>query len=373
VVLDGYLSKRESMIKRLYVHNFGCLENFELLLGDKRSALLIGKNGTGKSTIGHVLEILQQIGRGKNCIKELLKPSDFTRGNMSIPLRFEIEVCLDNKVYQYTLALELPPGFTELRIFEEKLTVDAQEIYTRKIAQVTLNKAQFIVDWHLIALPIIHQQQSGEPLYIFQSWLASMLILAPIPKMMKGDSSGSTLHPKSDLSNLGEWFTGLLASYPAAYTTIANYLPNVMDDFVQIENAMVASDARNLKLHFEGISIGFNKLSDGEKCFVLCGLVLAANKCYPVFCFWDEPDNYITLSETEQLIVNLRRTFQRSGQLLVTSHNQQIIERFSSENTFMLYRKSHREPAKINLLQDISSITGGEDLISALIRNEIEP
>jgi predicted ATPase len=146
-----------------------------------------------------------------------------------------------------------------------------------------------------------------------------------------------------------------------------------MDDFVQIENAMVASDARNLKLHFEGISIGFNKLSDGEKCFVLCGLVLAANKCYPVFCFWDEPDNYITLSETEQLIVNLRRTFQRSGQLLVTSHNQQIIERFSSENTFMLYRKSHREPAKINLLQDISSITGGEDLISALIRNEIEP
>ncbi|MFY9260869.1 MAG: AAA family ATPase [Gallionella sp.] len=360
------------MIKRLYVHNFGCLENSELLLGDKRSALLIGKNGTGKSTIGRVLEILQQIGRGKNRIKELVNPSDYTRGSTSGPLRFEIEVCLDNKVYQYTLALELPLGFTELRIQEEKLTVDAQEIYTRKVAQVSLNKAQFIVDWHLIALPIIHQQQAGEPLYIFQSWLASMLILAPIPKLMKGESSGSTLYPKSDLSNLGEWFTGLLASYPAAYTTIAAYLPSVMDDFVQIENAMVASDARNLKLHFEGVSIGFNKLSDGEKCFILCGLVLAANKCNPVFCFWDEPDNYITLAETERFIMNLRSTFQRGGQLLATSHNGHVIEKFSNENTFMLSRKSHREPTQIRLLQDISSISEVDDLITALIRNEIE-
>lgn len=363
------------MIRKLYVHNFGCLENFEYKLNGKQSSLLIGKNGTGKSTIGRVLEILQQIGQGRNRIKELVKPTDLSRGNYGVPLRFEIEVCLENKIYQYTLALELPPGFTELRIFEEKLIVDTNEIYTRKIAQVSLRKNQFIVDWHLIALPIIHQQQLGEPLYIFQSWLARMLILAPVPKLMRGDSSGATFYPKSDLSNIGEWFTGLLTSHPSAYNSIANYLPKVMIDFVEIENAMVALDARNLKLRFEGdLSVDFNKLSDGEKCFVLCGLVLAANKSNPVFCFWDEPDNYITLSETEHFIVSLRRSFQHGGgQLIVTSHNPQTIERFSNENTFMLYRKSHREPTKVNLLEDISDITTQKDLITALICNEVEP
>lgn len=360
------------MIKRLYVHNFGCLENFEYLLDKKRSSLLIGKNGTGKSTIGRVLEIFQQIGQGKNRIKDLVKPSDLTRGNFNVPLRFEIEVCLNDKIYQYVLALELLPGLAELRIFEEKMVVDGQEIYAREFSQISLGKTKFIVNWHLIALPIIHQQQYGDSLYIFQSWLARMLILAPIPKMMRGDSSGSTFYPKSDLSNIGEWFTGLLTSYPAAYNTIADYLSKVMMDFVEIENTMVALDARNLNLRFEReVSIDFNKLSDGEKCFVLCGLVLIANKLNPVFCFWDEPDNYITLSETEQFIIDLRRSFQRGGQLVITSHNPQAIERFSNENTFMLYRNSHHEPANIRLLQNIPSATSQKNLIEALIRNEI--
>ena len=39
------------MLQRLYVHNYRCLENFEFKLGDVSSGLLIGKNGTGKSTL----------------------------------------------------------------------------------------------------------------------------------------------------------------------------------------------------------------------------------------------------------------------------------------------------------------------------------
>lgn len=38
------------MIERLYIHNFRSLENFELPIQGLSSALLIGKNGTGKST-----------------------------------------------------------------------------------------------------------------------------------------------------------------------------------------------------------------------------------------------------------------------------------------------------------------------------------
>jgi recombinational DNA repair ATPase RecF len=59
------------MIQRLYVHNFRCLENFELSLKDMSSALLIGKNGVGKSTIFDVLEIFQSIGRGTNRMRVL--------------------------------------------------------------------------------------------------------------------------------------------------------------------------------------------------------------------------------------------------------------------------------------------------------------
>ena len=39
------------MLQRLYIHNFRCLENFEFKPSDASSALLIGKNGAGKSML----------------------------------------------------------------------------------------------------------------------------------------------------------------------------------------------------------------------------------------------------------------------------------------------------------------------------------
>jgi len=84
------------MLQRLYVHNFRCLENFELTLKDLPSSLLIGKNGAGKSTIAFALEIFQSIGRGINRVGQLIQTKDFNRGRSNVPIRFEIEVLLKN-------------------------------------------------------------------------------------------------------------------------------------------------------------------------------------------------------------------------------------------------------------------------------------
>jgi len=97
---------------------------------------------------------------------------------------------------------------------------------------------------------------------------------------------------------------------------------------------------------------------------------LAANKYYgPVFCFWDEPDNYISLSEVGHFVTSLRRSFKNSGQILATSHNEEAIRKFSDENTFVLDRKSHLEPTLVRLL---SEITINGNLIDTLILGDIE-
>lgn len=366
------------MLQRLYVHNFRCLENFELSLKDLSSALLIGKNGVGKSTIASSLEILQRIGRGSHRLGSLLQPQDFSPNRSQVPMRFEIEVLIEKKLYQYILALELPEGFKELRVLEEKLLVSGEPIYSRQVAQVTLTaknrEAQFLVDWHLIALPVIQEQSETDPLRVFRTWLARMIILAPIPSLITGDSHGETLEPKRDGSNLGEWFSGLLSRYPAAYKEIDQYLQAVMPDMRDIQNELVGKDSKNMIFRFEknhtNLAIEFKNLSDGEKCFLLCAVVLAANQYYgPLFCFWDEPDNYLSLSEVGHFMMSLRRSFKNSGQLVATSHNQEAIGKFSRENTFLLDRKSHLEPTLIRSLSEIS-ING--DLMESLILNDIE-
>ena len=375
------------MLQRLYVNNFRCLENFELTMKEMSSALLIGKNGVGKSTIAKALEVLQSIARGTNRLRDLAKepgsrligPKDFAHGKSDVPIRLEIEVLLDNKLYKYVLALDLPEKFKELRVFEEQFLVAGNPIYSRKAAQVTIHnnaqnkEAQFSVDWHLVAMPII----SNDSVDIFKSWLSQMIILAPIPSFMTGNSYNETLEPKGDGSDIGEWLSGILGRYPAAYREIDKYLRNIMEDFQDFVNEIIGKDLKSLVVRFEKnkatLNVDFQDLSDGEKCFFLCAVVLAANKFYgPIFCFWDEPDNYLSLSEVGHFTTSLQRSFKNSGQILVTSHNPEAIRKFSDENTFLLDRKSHLEPTLIRLLSEIPGREDRFDLINDLICGDIE-
>lgn len=368
------------MVKRFYVHNFRCLENFELLLGERPSTLLIGKNGVGKSTVATALQVLQKVGRGVNRVDKLVKPHDLSRGRRDVPVRLELEVSLDGSTYAYELALELPEGFKELRIAEEKLSVDGRSLYSRDRAQVSLfnqreDQASFRVDWHLVALPLIQERSEKDPLAIFRTWLARMIILAPVPLLMHGESQGDTLWPDLSASNVGEWLTGLLAQQPSAYKTIDSYAREAMADFQDIQNPVIGRESRSLVVHFEAggasLKIPFEHLSDGEKCFFLCGLTLAANKSYgPILCFWDEPDNFLTLTEVSQFVMALRRAFQQGGQLIITSHNPEAIRRFSHDNTLVLFRRSHLEPSLIRTLGELQFVG---DVADAILRDDLQP
>ncbi|MGB8510379.1 MAG: AAA family ATPase [Pyrinomonadaceae bacterium] len=368
------------MINRFYVHNFRCLENFELPIRGQSSLLLIGKNGAGKTTVGLALEILQRIARGTNRVNDLVKVKDFTRGYRGVPMRFEIEIELDDMTYEYVVAFELPENFKELRVLEEKLLVGGKPIYTRELAQVHLAKtgtdkeASFLIDWHSVALPIVQEQSENDPLFIFKQWIARILILRPIPSLILGDSNNEILQPNPQVTDFGAWFSGLLADTPSAYTAIYTYLKQVMPDVKDIKNPVIGTDSRSLTVQFSNgqgsFTLPFGDLSDGEKCFMICALVLATNKAYEkVLCFWDEPDNYLAMDEVGHFVLALRAAFLSGGQFIVTSHNPEAIRRFSEENTLLLYRRNHLEPTLVRQLNELQ-ISG--DIVNALIRGDIE-
>ncbi|WP_207878179.1 AAA family ATPase [Pseudomonas sp. 32_A] len=370
------------MLQRLYVHNFRCLENFEFKPGDTPSALLIGKNGSGKSTLANIFKLFQAIGRGTNRVGLLVASSDFTLERTNVPIRLEIETKLSNNIYRYTLVLDLPERFRELRVLEETLVLNDETIYSRELAQVTIKRqgptqseAKFNIDWHLIALPVIQDPSSSDALSAFRSWLANMILLAPNPRIMGGYASGETLEPEEDGKNFSDWLSGVLAQYPAAYSTLTQHLQDVMPDLAGFRFERVGKDAKSLLVNFKSDSteheFEFDSLSDGEKCFFLCAVVLAANHCYgPLFAFWDEPDNYLALSEVSHFVMALRQGFYKGGQIIMTSHNEEAVRRFSNDNTWVIGRRSHLEPSIIRLLEDLPP---RPDVIQSLIYGDLEP
>ena len=297
-----------------------------------------------------------------------------------MPIRLEIDVKLEERVYGYRLAFELPTLFRELRVAEESLTVDGERFYSRDRAQVILAKpssggeARFLVDWHLAALPIIQFPAEATFAEGFKEWLSHMLILAPIPSQISGDSSGHTLTPNREVTNLGEWITGLLALSSTSGAKIDQYLKIVMPDLKDFKNPVIGRDARTLTVQFQrdqaSLAVPFRELSDGEKCFFVGAAVLASNEAYgPLFCFWDEPDNFLSTSELGDFVMDLRRAFQPAGQFVATSHNDQAIEQFSRGDTFLLGRASHLEPVRVIPASQIS-VDG--DFLDSLRRNDIE-
>lgn len=367
------------MITRFHVHNFRSLENFVLPVNGASSALLIGKNGAGKSNVGLALEVLQRIGRGQNRIRDLVGPSDISHGRFDVPVRFELEVDLKGMRFLYTLALELPPGFRELRVLEESLTVDGSPKFSRKVENLHFPGAKsdepMRFDWHAVWLPVAQARSEADPLDMFRKWLARMLIVRPYPLGIEGESSDESLQPLPDMSDFGNWWNGLLAHSPAAYVKIEEALKRLMPDLKDIKNPVIAKDSRSLQVRFDhdGIEsvLPFRLLSDGEKCMAIWALVMASNDAYgPLFCFWDEPDNYLAISEIGDFATDLRKAFKSGGQFLATSHNAETIKSFSDDNTYVLFRRHHREPTQVRPLSEISY---GKDLIGALVRGDIDP
>jgi len=367
------------MIERFYVNNYRCFENFAIDFSGHPSVLLIGKNGTGKSTILKALRILQKLCRGFSRVNELVAVSDFSHNRTSIPIRFEVELKIDARRLKYNLVLEFSSDAHEVQVAGEALETDGDVVFSRDHRDVTQpGSTSFALDQRIVALPVIGIRDRVIDTLREQVryYLASMVLIAPVPSVMWGYSTVETSELDENAANLLNWLSSLLLRSPAAYSVIESYLRFAMPDLAYFENKVLGEKTKWLMVTFANGATGtpsgipFFQLSDGEKCFFLSALIVAANRMMgPLFCFWDEPDNHLSLPEVGHFITQLRKmTNQNGGQFIATSHHPEAIRRFSDDTTLVLSRKSHLEPTVVRPLADFKY---SGDLIAALIRDEV--
>ncbi|MDD5372746.1 MAG: AAA family ATPase [Sulfurimonas sp.] len=351
------------MIKRLYAHNFKCLQNFELDFKNLNSVFLLGKNGSGKTTVFEVIEIFQKIGQGVTSLEELISIESFSFGNKKTPIHLELEVELDKQKFHYILMIEFPENFNAPKIKSEKLSAGQTIVFTRDGGQTVLNdSAHFLLDWHHVGLSLVSAKTHNDPIALFREWLKTIIFLSPFPKYFSSLSKIENPKLLRDGSNIIDFARWLLSSNPSLYVQMYDFLKSKMPDLQLFKFEILGRDDKGLSFIFKqdssAVSFDFEQLSDGEKIFFLSATILAAQANNPnLLCIWDEPDNFIGLVELKQMIIEFRKTFESSaslGQLLLTSHNERVINSFSNHNIFVLSRDSHLSPTRINILEEIS-------------------
>ena len=362
------------------------MQNLEFNIANKHSSIVIGQNGSGKSTLFEVLEIFQQIGRGVSTVEQLIKRSDFLFGNTKMPIEIELEATCDHTDYTYSLIIEYPETFEKPRIKSEKLLCNGKDEYVRDRADTTLyGDKKFSLDWHHVGLPLIETHRENSPIVKFRTYLANIIILSPYPKNFQKYSSYENRKIDKEADNIIDWARWLLSTNPKLYSQVETYLKDRMPDLELFRFMEIGANDKELILTFQTketeflsksktFDLNFTLLSDGEKIFFLSALVNAAlgNHANSV-CIWDEPDNYISLNELSDFIAEFRKTVEsgsNNSQLIISSHNPKIINRFSNHNIFIISRNSHLHPSRIRLVDEISYIS--DTLIDAYENGELD-
>ena len=298
------------MITRLYIDNFRCLINLELKLDETN--VLLGPNGTGKTSILDVLRRIQAlVARGAR-VDEEFPPQDLALTQDRAEQRFEMDLDLEGSTYRYALRIEHDRDRRRMRIAEESLDHDARPIFAFKGGDAQLYRDDYSAgpsypfDWSRSGVGALHERSDNRTLIRFRRALAGFAIVSPCPPLFEPETRGEDeyFHPR--MQNFVGWYRHAAQENMGALARLFEALGEALPGFDSLSLTESGEGVRALKVDFRGSDgdsrryrYGFGQLSDGQRSLVAlyCLVFLSANRRTSLFL--DEPDNYLALREIQ--------------------------------------------------------------------------
>ena len=354
-------------LKSIYINNYRCLQNFALDLERADVLLILGRNGMGKTTVLDALKTLHEVVCG-GCADALFSRRDFAFGQIDTPIRLEFVMEIEGVIYDYALALSWSQGTDAITIAKEELKSGDTVFFSRNDSQVCfLAEGNVLQDCpigmnHFLLTLFSGQDRCGIACEAVRSFINRWLLVSPWPSSITTDFTDKCSCLSSDASNFLSWFRTVIVQNVGFTNQWMEYLRSgcfdrlsdlVWTDLMKDrENEMIFSMSGDSQKILE---MRFSELSDGEKIFVIGAALMTYNAvCGGTFCFWDEPDNFLAVSEVQDFVTRLRKAFGHGrGQLMITSHNIETIRTVGMDATVIMRRLSHLEPARIQSVSDL--------------------
>lgn len=336
------------MLKRLYVHNYKCLVNFEINF-DKDISLFLGANGSGKSTVFEVLTKLHRVIIDEEKVENIFDFNDLPRWLKSNPiekteLRFEFDIEIDKLAFNYQLGIEFSNLDREFNIKEESLSMSSILMVQSKGEKTVLavsDDQEFKFDKTRSCI------MRYFPAKQFINYLNTFFIVLIRPYEMVSTIIKSNLCVKVDFSNYAEWFAHLNEKNRRGVSVFEQAMRDVLPgfDYFKIE---LAGQTKVLQVDFQNntnkkdiISYYFNELSDGQKVLIaLYALVYCAPE-NSLICI-DEPENFLALPEIQPWFDTLYdQCAERGLQALLISHHPKIINLLASNSGYWFSRENN--------------------------------
>ena len=366
------------MIKRLYVDNFKCLVNFDLALSDL--TLLLGANGSGKSSVLDVIYALRQLvsGVAKVTDPEIFPNATLTRWQSRTAQVIELGVELDDDVLEYRLEIEHDLQGRRAVIRHESLRGGAETLFAFVGGEVQLYRDDgsagptYGSDWTESALARVTPRPDNKRLTRFLEYLRRILVCGLYPRGFGAESHTEDALLDRDGGNFVAWYRHNAQERLDLVADFTLAMRDVLAGFQSLRLKQVGEDARVLMVQLAHDGTGrhelrFDELSDGQRALLALYALLHITRGQGHTLFLDEPDNYISLPEIEPWLAELREACGDGiPQAVLCSHHPEAIDQLGAENGILLQRKGSGVVTTGRL--DATACQGGLKLSELLAR-----
>ncbi|SPF48447.1 RecF/RecN/SMC N-terminal domain protein [Candidatus Sulfopaludibacter sp. SbA4] len=336
------------MLTRLYIDNFRCFVNFEYRPGSQE--LILGRNGSGKSSLLDALMLLRQIVVKGDALDNYVILSQRTRWLSQREITFELGADLGWGNYAYRLVVEPSEEPRWARVASETLQYQGKPIFEFANGEVRLYNEQFEpdvtypLDSSRSALATSMLRGDNRALDRFKIWVRSLLCFRINPFAMGANADREAFYPDVDLSNFPAWYRHLVQVEPKRLAALFKDLRESIEGFDSLRLRPAGENVGLLVAEFsrsdgKSSEFYFNELSDGQRCLIGLYVILHFVLAKGGTVILDEPDNFISLREIQPWLMTVADIIEEShGQVLLISHHPEIINQWAPSNGVQFVR-----------------------------------
>jgi predicted ATPase len=336
------------MFKRIYVDNFRCLVNFEFR--PDRVNLLVGANGSGKSTFLDALNLLMRLTEGLP-VATMLPQGTLPWWDRRLVQTFIVEVVdpVSGELFEYRLLVQHPGNAEAAQLTEESLTCDRQSVFSLKNKSVSIS-----VNGSAIDLPINTGHTflstglgASAKAVRFRDLISRFRLFKINPWNISSNSTVENFQLWNDGSNFVSWLRYLLQDSPDAYMKWRQLFTVSLPQFRGARLLDLGGGARLLqgllmKPGVEDVGIPFYDFSEGERCLSVL-LAIAVRRDRVSVLALDEPDNFLSIREVQPVLKELIEPMGgKEPQLFIVTHHPEVIDYLAADSTWMFERTNEQ-------------------------------
>ena len=344
------------MITRLYADNFKTLVNFELPLGPMN--LLLGANGSGKSTVLEALWLIREFvcsGKGSTV---LFPASSLCRWDTRTVQTFEIDLQENEGAFTYKLEIEHDVERDACKVKSECLSYNQRPLYvsdaegTQLYHDDGIASDRVVIDRGHAGVGLVPPRGKGILLTEFRKRLEYVWVLQIRPDKMLAKSGKETAHPVKDMSDFVAWYRYLSLDQPHRVLELTEVLKTeVLDGFYSLRLKPVGEKSRALWAVFSAkpnekatkrvAEFRFGELSDGQRTLIaLYALAICAVDEENTLCL-DHPESHLALPEIQPWLLRLAdATEEGRCQAIIATHHPELINLLAANAGYWLERQS---------------------------------